>query len=268
MLKFCLPIALLFVKLLSFDCVAQQYNKNTSFKAGEKLSYDVFFNLGFINIKLADVVLWIEQETYNNKDVLIYKNISKTVKKYKWVIEVDDYYASYVEKSTMKVLKHVQKTIVDNYHTNHDYQFDHIKKKLYITIENSKTKRYCDTLNLKPYLHDLLSAVYYSRNIKYDKLRINQKVQLPVLLDTAFHNIYYRYLGKETIEIRKEKKINCVKLKPLLVETSIFKSGEKMTAWLSDDNNKLPILMESELWIGRISVRITEFEGLRHSVQY
>ena len=249
------------------DCVAQDYNRNTSFRVGEKLSYHVFYNLGFINIKLADVVLWVEETTYNNKSVYLLQNKSITVPKYSWVINVNDYYASYMDKNTMKVEGHIQKTIVDDFATNYEYRFDHSKKKLYVSFENSKTKRYTDTLDLNPRLHDLLSACYYPRNIDYSKLAVGEKIFLPVILDTNIHNIYYRYTGKESIKIKK-KKLNCIKIAPLLVETSIFTEGEKMTVWLSDDKNKVPVLMESDLWIGKISVQIIKYEGLRYPAAY
>ncbi|RLD78605.1 MAG: hypothetical protein DRJ10_10070 [Bacteroidetes bacterium] len=253
---------------VSQDCVAQYYCRNTSFSAGEKLTYNVYYNLGFINIKLADVVLWVEETIYNNKSVFLVQNSSITVQKYEWIIKVDDYYASYIDKNTMQVERHIQKTVVDDYYTDYEYRFDHSKKKLYVSIENSNTKKYLDTLNLKPCLHDLLSACYYPRNIDYSKLTVGEKISLPVILDTNIYKIYYKYLGKEVINIEKKKKLECIKIAPLLVKTSIFRAGEKMTAWLSNDKNKIPILMETNLWIGKISVRIMEYEGLRYPAGY
>lgn len=212
--------------------------------------------------------MWVEETTYNNKSVFLLQNKSKTVAKYEWIIKANDYYASYIDKATMKVERHIQKTFVDDYYTNYEYRFDHSRKKLYVSIENSDTKRYLDTLNLNPCLHDLLSAVYYSRNIDYSKLKVDEKISLPVIQDTDIHKIYYRYLGKETINIKKKRKLNCIKIASLLVETLVFKAGEKMIVWLSDDKNKVPVLMESDLWIGKISVRIVEYEGLRYPAVY
>jgi len=250
------------------DCVAQYYNRNTSFIAGEKLSYNVYYNLGFINIKLGDVVLWVEESIYNNKSVFLVQNSSSTVQKYEWIIKVKDYYASYIDKNTMQVERHIQKTFVDDYYTDYEYRFDHAKEKLYVSIENSNTKKYLDTLNLIPCLHDLLSACYYPRNIDYSKLIVGEKISLPVILDTNMYNIYYRYLGEEAINIEKKKKLSCIKIAPLLVKTSIFRAGEKMTAWLSNDKNKIPIMMETNLWIGKISVQLTGYEGLIYPAKY
>ncbi|MEN8121841.1 MAG: DUF3108 domain-containing protein [Bacteroidota bacterium] len=262
-------ISIIVFQLFCFNMAeAQCYHKNTSFKAGEKLYYNVFYKLGFINIKLADVVLWVEESTYHNKNVFVFKNKTVSVPKYEWIIKVNDHYASYVDKNTMKVYKHVQKTVVDDYFTDYEYYFDHPENKLYASIENSKTKRYLDTLDLNSCLHDLLSACYYPRNIDYSKLKVNEKIFLPVVLNTDIKKIHYRYLGKETISIKKNRKLKCIKIAPLLVQTSIYKAGEKMTVWLSDDKNRVPVLMESDLWVGKISVQPTGYEGLLYQAEY
>jgi len=139
---------------------------------------------------------------------------------------------------------------------------------LYVSIENSKTKKYHDTLILKDCLHDLLSAAYYPRNIDYTNMAVGLKTMLPVILDTTTNLIYYKYLGTETINTINKKKVNCIKIVPLLVSTSIFEGGEKMTVWFSNDSNKVPILMESDLKIGKISVELLNYNGLRTQIAY
>jgi hypothetical protein len=247
---------------------SQCNNRNLTFKAGEKLTYNVYYNFGLIKIRLADVNLWIEEGNYNNKPVLIIKNTTNTLKDFEWIIKVKDYYASYLDKNTMKVERHIQKTQVDDYSTNYEYRFDYEFHKIYATIENSKTKKHIDTLRLMPCLHDLLSAAYYPRNMDFTKQKPGNRSVLPVILDTTTYTIYFRYIGLETINTKNKKKVSCIKIMPLLVETSIFKSGEKMTAWFSNDRNKVPLRMESDLWIGKILVELVKYEGLAYPGNY
>ena len=263
-LIFILPIQFIFGQ----EPVSECYNKNSSIKAGENLTYNVYYNLGPVRIKLADVKLWVEESVYNNKKVFVIKNTTKTVSEFEWIIKVKDYYASYIDATTMEVQKHIQKTVVDKYSTDYEYHFDHAKQKIYVSIENSKTKKYLDTLDMNPCLHDLLSAAYYPRNIDYTSMAIGQKINLPVILNTTTNMIYYKYLGTETKTLKSKKKINCFKIVPLLVSTSIFKAGEKMTAWFSNDQNKVPFLMESDLKIGKVSVELFKYEGLRVPIAY
>jgi hypothetical protein len=247
---------------------AQCYLPNKSYNKGENLHYNVYYNLGFLKIKLADVKIWTGETTYHNKKVLAVYNTTKTLKEYEWIIKVNDYYVSYLDPMSMKVERHIQKTLVNNYSTNYEYRFDHQNKKVYATIENSKTKKYTDTLTLQPCLHDLLSASYYPRNISFSRLSKGSKISLPVILDTTIRQIYFKYLGIEQINTKNRKNVSCIKFVPLLVETSIFKEGEKMTVWLSNDQNKVPLMMESDLRIGKILVQLVKYEGLRYFAKY
>jgi len=245
--------------------LAQCTYTNTAFEMGEKLTYVVYYRWGFINIKLADVVLWTETADYNGQKVLALKNTSKTVEKYKWIIDVNDYYVSYVEPNTLQPYKHIQKTIVDDYYTDYEYIFDYDSNKIYATIENSKTKKYKHAIDLQPCLSDLLTTVYYMRIIDYQDFKINQKAYVPAVLDTSVQMVYFKLVGYENISV-KEKETKCFVLIPSILETSTFKGGETMKVWLGTGKNRIPLKMTSDLKIGKIIVLLEKAEGLRNDI--
>jgi hypothetical protein len=242
--------------------IAQCDNIQAVFGAKEKLTYGIYYNWGFIKIKLAKVVFWTKNIKYQNKNLLLLQNISKTYDKYSWIIDAEDYYASYIEPKTLKVYKHIQKTVVDDYFTDNEYKFDYKNNRVSATVENSNTPEFTDTLNLQNCLMDLLTAVYYLRSIDYQNLKINEKVYIPVILDTAIHNIYFKYLGYDVLKY-KDKEEKSFLIIPSIVETSTFKSGETMKVWISSKKNRLPLKMESELWIGKILAQLEKTEGLQ-----
>lgn len=75
--------------------------------------------------------------------------------------------------------------------------------------------------------------------------------------------MYVRYLGKETIKTRYGK-FRCIKFKPLLLKGSIFEGGEKMTVWVTDDGNRLPVRIESPITVGSIKVDMMSYYNLRY----
>ena len=247
----------------SGNSFAQCEKHNTAFTAGEQLTYGVYYNWGFINIKLAKVVLWTEQAHYQGKNVLALKNTTKTVEKYKWIIDADDYYVSYVAPYTLKSYKHIQKTVVDDYFTNNEYVFDYENGKIYATVENSKTARFTDTLEMHSCISDLLTAVYYLRILDFQNMKTGQKVIIPVVLDTTIHEVYYKYAGDEILKFN-DKEEKCKVIIPSIVETSTFKGGETMKVWIKPDKNRLPLQMTSDLRIGKILAVLESYEGLRY----
>ena len=75
--------------------------------------------------------------------------------------------------------------------------------------------------------------------------------------------MYVRYMGKETIKTRYGK-FRTIKFKPLLVRGTLFEGGEKMTVWVSDDNNKVPVRIESAIIVGSVKVDMMGYRNLRY----
>jgi len=95
---------------------------------------------------------------------------------------------------------------------------------------------------------------------------VNDKIPYTMFLDSQIYNLYIRYLGKETIKTRYGK-FRAIKFKPLLIYGTIFKGGEKMTVWISDDANHLPLRIESPISVGKISADMMGYHNLRYPLK-
>ena len=51
---------------------------------------------------------------------------------------------------------------------------------------------------------------------------------------------------------------------PELVESEIFKEKNSMRIWVSADENKLPLLIESPLSVGKMKAVLKSHSGLRY----
>jgi hypothetical protein len=112
-------------------------------------------------------------------------------------------------------------------------------------------------------IQDVISAVYYARNIDFSKYNVNDKIPFKMFLDNEVYDMYIRYLGKETVKT-KYGKFKAIKFKPLLVKGTIFEGGEKMTVWVSDDGNHVPVRIESPISVGTIKVDMMGNKNLRY----
>jgi hypothetical protein len=84
-----------------------------------------------------------------------------------------------------------------------------------------------------------------------------------MFLGNEVYNLYVRYMGKETVKT-KSGKFRAIKFKPLLIKGSIFEGGEKMTVWVSDDQNHIPLRVESPISVGSVKVDMMDTRNLRH----
>jgi hypothetical protein len=84
-----------------------------------------------------------------------------------------------------------------------------------------------------------------------------------MFLDNQVYSLYIRYLGKETIKTRYGK-FRTIKFKPLLIKGTIFEGGEKMTVWVSDDRNHIPVRVESPISVGSIKAEMINYSNRRN----
>src|SRR5690606_27485775 len=112
-------------------------------------------------------------------------------------------------------------------------------------------------------VQDVVSAMYYARNIDFSKLRPDDKIPFFMFLDNEVYNMYIRYVGKEEIKT-KYGKYRAIKIKPLLLKGQIFEGGEKMTVWVTDDKNHIPTRVESPLVAGKVKIDMIGHSNLRH----
>jgi Protein of unknown function (DUF3108). len=112
-------------------------------------------------------------------------------------------------------------------------------------------------------VHDVLSAIYYCRNIDFNKYKPGVQIPFTMFIDDKYYSLYVRYLGKEKIKT-KYGRFNAIKFKPLLIEGTIFTGGEKMTVWVSDDANKMPLRIESPISVGSVKVDMMDYKNIRY----
>ena len=119
---------------------------------------------------------------------------------------------------------------------------------------------------------DVLSAVYYCRTINFEKYKTNEKIPVNIVLDGKTYSLYLRYLGKEVIKSRDDtknsevRKYRCIKFSAMLVEGTIFKGGENMFIWVTDDENRIPVLVEAKILIGSVKAYVNTIEGIRYDL--
>jgi hypothetical protein len=228
--------------------------KNTSFKDGEKLDFKVYYNMGRIWIGAGEASFNVVKELYNSKDVYHITGEGQTLKSYEWFYKVRDKYESYVDAETMLPVKFVRNVNEGGFRIYNNVSFNQ-------SIGQAVSTK--GVYNVPKCIQDVLSAIFYARNIDYNKYKPGDKIPFSMFLDDQTYNVYIKYLGKEQVSTRYGT-FNAIKIVPLLIEGTIFKGGEKMMIWVSDDDNHLPVRVDSPILVGSIKVDLVGYSGLRN----
>lgn len=226
--------------------------KNTSFKNGERILFKVYYNMSPIWIHAGDAQFTVNSELLENKKVFHITGIGKTAKSYDWFFKVNDKYESILDEETLLPHRFIRNVNEGGFKIYNYVNFNHRIGKAVSTN---------GTFDVPRCVQDVLSTIYFARNIDYNKYKPGAKIPFSMFLDDKVYDLYIRYVGKQEIET-KYGKFRVIKIMPLLIDGTIFKGGEKMTVWVSDDANHIPVRIESPILVGSIKVDMMGYENL------
>lgn len=227
---------------------------NKCVQAGEQLKFKVYYNLSALWVAAGEANFTTKQETLNGRQVFHITGDGATYKSYDWIFRVRDRYETFVDVETLLPQKFIRNVDEGGYKFTNNVTFDQEQRKAY---SNKKT------FDVPQCVQDVLSAIYYARNIDYGKYKPGAKIPFSMFLDDQVYNLYIRYVGKEKIKT-KYGTFNAIKISPLLIKGTIFSGGEKMMVWVSDDDNHIPLRVDSPILVGSIKVDMMGYSNLRY----
>jgi hypothetical protein len=252
-------ILLLFIIVLSLHGSTQPCTvKNTNVQHAEKLTYKVYYTLAGAYVGAGEANFTTVKMTINKKPVYHIIGEGHSYKSYDWLYRVRDVYETFLDSATLMPTKFIRRVNEGGKKTYNHVQFLHERQQAISTN---------GIYSIPPCTHDVLSAIYFARNIDFSSYQPGDKIPLDLFLDDSVYHVYIRYIGKEKLKT-KHGTFNTIKFKPLLIEGTIFKGGEKMEVWVTDDANKIPILINTPILVGDIRVQIIAAENVAHKISY
>ena len=191
---------------------------------------------------------------FNNKPVYHVVATGTTYPFFDKFFRIRDKYESYIDTATMLPVKFIRNVDEDGHKIYNNVSFNHNAGTAVSTNGVFKVTK-C--------IQDVISSVYYARNIDFSKYKKGDKIPFDMFLDDEIFNLYLKYEGKEQVKT-KYGRFNAIKFKPLLIKGSIFEGGEKMTIWVSDDPNHILLRAESPIAVGSIKVDMMAYRNLRY----
>jgi hypothetical protein len=256
---------LLIVFLFGVFCLNAQSEESNTFQAGEVVTYHAYYNWHFIWLNAGIVHFSVEEKQFMDEVAWFFSAIGRTYSSYDPFMKVRDTFEVYVDKDRFQPLNFKRITNEGSTKSQHKYSFDYSNQQIYTSIRKGEEGLFEDSVVvLKEGVFDVLSMIYKARGIDYEQYEVGQEIPIRMIVDGEIHDLYIRYLGKETIGNRDGRKFRCLKFSPLLVSGTIFKSGEDMTVWVTDDKCRIPIIVEAKVLIGSVKAVFVEAKGLQY----
>jgi hypothetical protein len=239
--------------------------KNPSFMKGEVLEYKMSY--GIFNVGKGTTRIDKQYYRINNRDCFKVDVYGKTVGMVDWVADINDQWGAYID--TAALVPHVayRKIREGKYKKDEVINFDHVNGKIEAKVFSHKTGKFKAPVyyDAPRQVRDLISGFMYLRTQDLSKVKVGDTVHVAGFFEDTFYVLDIVYKGKEILKT-KAGKFNSLVFKPLMPENSLFKGKDSITAWFSDDKNRIPLQVSANMFIGSAGVELTSYSGLKNPV--
>ena len=232
---------------------------NTSYQTGEKIVYRVFYDSWLLsNITAGEASLEIMDEHVEiaGRNAIHVVGIGKTKGLFNLFFKVINRYETFIDEEAIAPLVFIRRVNEGGYIINQDVIFNH-----YTNTAVSNTA----TVDVAPYVQDIISAFYYARTYDFDNAKIGEEFDVTFFLDDSVYVSKIIYKGKEVVTTSLGT-FNTLKFKPLVLTGSVFKQPYPMTLWITDDKNKIPVMLQSGILVGSVKMELMDYKGLKNPV--
>lgn len=205
------------------------------FGPGERLTYEVTLNdanVGKAVLEIVEKTKFAGRDAYHivsriksNKWISLFSRIDDRVESY---IDVEDGYSHRIQINKRRKKKEELKTI----------DFDQVEHR---AIESKGDKH--EVFDIPPKVQDFLSSLYYLR--AHNRLEPGASVFFDLHQNGKNWQLEVRVLEKERVSTPAGS-FRTIKVQTSFPEGGLLKSEGDLFIWLTDDEKRVPVMMQSE----------------------
>ncbi len=231
--------------------------ENSAFQRGEKISYRVFYDsyvTGNVNAGFASLEIRPENEVIAGRNTMNVVGIGRTRGAFNFFFRVVNRYETYLDEEAIVPLLFIRRINEGGYKKSQDVVFNQFEN---IAVSNTAT------VPVIPNVQDIISAFYYLRTYDYDDAEVGDIYDVSFFLDDTVYVSRVVFDGREEVNTRIGT-FRTLRFKPQVLAGDVFSQPYPMTLWISDDKNKIPVMIQSGIIVGSIKMELVDFSGLKN----
>lgn len=263
LMKIAFWLLLLFLSATS-NAWSQDGSKNSAFTFGEELQFEVSY--GWLN--LAEARLQIARRAVHEKSRPHFKidAYGKTKGAATIFGKVNDNWGTHVDTSTLLPSLSYRNIEEGKYRKNEKVFFDqhNRKAKMELYDRDNRTVKDSKEFKLPGNVQDLVSGFYYLRSMDLTTLKKGQAVLITGFFDKEIYNLKLIYEGSEQIQTNLGL-VDTYIFSPQVPKNKLFRGEYPVKVWVTKDQNKIPVKIKANLFIGSLNIDISSAKGLRNN---
>lgn len=253
--------------LFSLTANAQCKLNNTFFQAGEEMTYDLYFKYGIIYTKAGTSSLKTVAEKYNGVDAYKMTLLAQSTGTVRKLFSLNDTLSCYTTKDLVP-LAYIKDAFEGKDYTQEEVRYTYNGKGVSINAKRHKNGnfKFDETITSNSCMYDMMSVVFYARTLNYTSMKKGDTSKVDFISGKNKVNMVIEYDGIETVDANDNKKYNCIKLVLSIMDNAFSDKKEAMKVYITNDNNRMPVRLDSKLNIGSTRAILKSYKGNKHPV--
>ncbi len=237
------------------------------FQEGEVLYYRAAYRAKlWPNTEAGEVTVSTRLDTLDGKEVYRVTGNGRTLPFFRWFFDMDDTYNIWVDKQTLRTQRFESDLKEDKYTFRSHYRYDWEAMKVHTWSQKRQNTPREKTMTLTPESMDAVSLYFNLRSVDLESFREGEHRHLDMVLEDTIRHLRYRFIGREELRVPKMGKFDTMKFACTIgsSEEFSFTDGTEFLIWITNDENKIPVMLASPVRVGEIRAYIRRYEGLKH----
>ena len=228
--------------------------EQTAFGVGERLVFDVNYGI----LTAGEAIMSVSRyDTIAGRLCYHVEFLVNSLPSFSWVYKVEDRYSTFIDVEGIVPWKFEQHIREGGYQRDFIAEFDQFRH-----VAKTSEGEY----PIPPFVHDIMSGFYYARTLNYSQSKPGDIYSLFNFYRDTTHELGVKFLGRQELEVEAGT-FNTIVVEPLVKEGGLFKSEGRIVIWLTDDDLKIPIRVNTKVVVGSIDTELREYSGLQGPVR-
>lgn len=230
-------------------------------KSNEKLIYAASYNMSGMMTQLAQVTMSTDLIKTSKKSFLHLSWEASTFSKWDKFFKIRDVYETYVDPATLKPSLYKRSIYEGGYSKTEKYIFGANGRSINSSSQKSNRPETKKTVAIGSSTRDIISMIYKLRTVNFSKFSPGQSASFIIVFDEKEYPVYVKYMGLETVSAGNLGKKQCYKLS-IAAKTDKLKGRDKNLIWITNDANKVPVLIRFSIPVGTGQLSLSNASGI------
>jgi len=228
------------------------------FSVGEQIKYKVHY--GFVNA--GEAIMKIDDNLSSLNGSPCYKVVvqGNSIGMFDFFMRVRDTWGTEIDTSSFIPHKFFMNIEEGKYRKHEVINFEQKDQKASVRKYHTKDKYWKPIVSheVPEKVQDIVSSYYYLRTLDFKRMSFGQIIRMNVFFEDEVFDLEIRYIGVEEVKT-KLGTYEALVLSPIMPENSLFDGENSIRVWLSNDQNKIPLKVKANMFVGAVEVDIQEY---------